>query len=498
MPSSHRSLRQWLKDHPRGKHKPDNPETAAHPSRPDRVPQHSRQQPEAADNPQQPLTYTIPTDNPSTAAEIEHDRSAEVAGIADPSREEALEQQATLEQQSTPPASQPTATGHEAHGDDEISIWLQTVRRFETEHRECYELIKLDIEENGHKSVLDWKTWCTSPSQESKHKWFRQCKPYLPSLRLLKGATTAFANLDPHKIAPLIVAGVFLVIEVYSKLNLNPKALKSAALPGNPEQWKQSLGALKENIEILDFIRIRDKDPEPMHQSIRERTGVDIPQSTAGDWFVETADFTSWIGGIANGEKTERLFWLKGSMGTGKTTLITSKESKAPNHETMIRALCCRLAWNSDGSVAKDAREVYDTKREDREASFTVKSTWEPLLEKLVDASKSKVVFVIDALDECIETGESRKFLEFVQGLSKKPKGPYFLISSLPHVLVGKYFGSSVEFEAVHSGAESDMKKFISDQIDSKDNTTWEKSIFCKWLKHDLGAKEEKLKPKQL
>ncbi|KAI1131123.1 ankyrin repeat-containing domain protein [Nemania abortiva] len=585
MPSSHRSARQWFTDHRRRRHRSD---TTAPPSGPDKIPQLSTPQPEAADNPREFSTRAAPTDTRSTTVETEPTGSVEVAGVVDQTRQEALGQQATQEQQSPPPAFQ------ETH--DESPIWTQSLHCFATQHPECYKLIEHIIENVAHESVFKWGTWLNSPSQESRHKLFRQWKSYLPSLRTTKSLAASLANLDHNKIAPLIVAGVFVVLELcldsfdpavrdsaisamlnakelvskwcesekdlqslktkFSESNINFETIVGvekdleelyikcleliytvyesgknrlgravAALPQTPAQWKHLQDDLnnkdkdcsdrkrkvelvvkrrEDNIKILDFIRIRGEDPEPSHQSILERTGVDISESTAGDWFVKTPEFTSWIGSLSNGETTKRLFWLKGSMGTGKTTLMcramshfekqpipgvrlvpyycyasgTSKESKAPKHETIVRALCRRLAWNSDGNVAEHAREVYDMKTMDAEESLSVKKTWGPLLEKLVDSSKSKIIFMIDALDECMNAGQYRGFLRFLGGLSKKPEGPYCLISSRPHVPVGTYFNSSLQFEAIHADADSDMRKFITSEIDSKNNATWEKSLF--------------------
>ncbi|KAI0872757.1 hypothetical protein GGS24DRAFT_502493 [Hypoxylon argillaceum] len=266
--------------------------------------------------------------------------------------------------------------------------------------------------------------------------------------------------------------------------------------------------AVKRNdaaVAILDQIRIRNEDPEPAHQSVKERTGIDTPESIAGNWFLEIDEFSSWLDGIRHHETGERLFWLKGSMGTGKTTLIcrvishfeeqpiggirfvpyycyaseTSKESKAPKHETIIRALCRRLAWNSDGSVAKPARDLIETKR-GIDTSFTVKSTWEPLLKDLIACSKATIIFTIDALDECQNMEHYNLFLETLRGLPKTPKGPYYLISSRPHVPITKYFDNFVNFDATNQKAEQDMEKFIASQIDSNNKGLLTGSIFFK------------------
>ncbi|KAI0418533.1 hypothetical protein F5X98DRAFT_373681, partial [Xylaria grammica] len=303
--------------------------------------------------------------------------------------------------------------------------------------------------------------------------------------------------------------------QVYQKLNdINTEC----------SEWKdQAESAVKRNrvnVTILDKIRIRNEDSEPGHQSVKERTGIDDPKSNAGEWFLETEEFSSWLGGIRHGETDKQLFWLKGSMGTGKTTLIcrvishpenhlihgvrlvpyycyasgTSKESKAPKYETIIRALCRRLAWNSDGSIAKPARDFYNNTKGDNDASFTVKSTWEPLLKNLVTSSKDTIIFVIDALDECESMEQYNMFLEFLGGFPHTPKGPYFLISSRPHVEVGDYFKSFVQFDAAHQKAKEDMKKFITDQIESKNSGAWATSIFFEDGQQELrGQLEEAL-----
>ncbi|KAI1743019.1 hypothetical protein F4680DRAFT_410812 [Xylaria scruposa] len=271
-------------------------------------------------------------------------------------------------------------------------------------------------------------------------------------------------------------------------------------------EWKTQVeSAVKRKHDILDRIRIRSEDPEPGHQMIKERTGIDKIESVAGEWFMDTFEYTSWLDEIRHGRTEKRLFWLKGSMGTGKTTRIcriithlekqpvhgvrfvpyycyasgTNKESKAPKHETIVRALCYRLAWNDNGSIAKPTRDLFEAAR-DIDASFTVKSTWEPLLKDLIAYSKKKVVFVIDALDECESPKQYNLFLEFLRRLPNTPQGPYCLISARPHVQVRDYFNSLIQLDAANEMAKQDMKIFIKDQIDSQNNGTGAKSIFFK------------------
>lgn len=62
--------------------------------------------------------------------------------------------------------------------------------------------------------------------------------------------------------------------------------------------------------EILDWIR-PDNDPEPLHRTLKERTGVTT--TAAGNWFLEAPKFGSWIDQIRQGEKARTVFWLRGS-----------------------------------------------------------------------------------------------------------------------------------------------------------------------------------------
>lgn len=82
-------------------------------------------------------------------------------------------------------------------------------------------------------------------------------------------------------------------------------------------EWKSEIEVgikrIETNKAILDKIWDQSKDPEPGHQSIMEKTGISNANSTAGNWFLATNEFTSWLGGIRHEEETSRMFWLKGS-----------------------------------------------------------------------------------------------------------------------------------------------------------------------------------------
>ncbi|KAI5924980.1 hypothetical protein F4810DRAFT_662291 [Camillea tinctor] len=259
------------------------------------------------------------------------------------------------------------------------------------------------------------------------------------------------------------------------------------------------------NIKVLNWIRNRSEDPEPIHQTIREKTGIDDSTSRAGNWFLETPEFTSWLEKVRRTESEKLVYWLKGSMGTGKTTLIcriishfeesptrgvrfiryycygsgTAETAKAPKYKTILRALCCRLAWNNDGTVAKPAMDLYDNSKANLDTPLTEKR-WEELFKDLIKSSPTTIILVIDALDECRFEEDYRSLLRFLWETSQKLTGLYFLISSRPHVPIWDYFSGLVQvFDVVQPQTEEDMKRFITDQINSKrSDAIWRKSIF--------------------
>ncbi|KAI1770215.1 hypothetical protein F4818DRAFT_446510 [Hypoxylon cercidicola] len=459
---------------------------------------------------------------------------------------------------------------------DKTPIWTQSMKRFEKEKPQLYKDMKTQIKKIQDLDVDNWDTW---KPEESRHAWFRRCKAYLPDLKSIKSVALDLSNLDPHKIAPWVTAGVFLAAELcfdsvdpstrdkavstilkaniivgkwvdgepdlrrmknrsrssdienieqklekmyfdslvlISSIYASGKTRGSRAassLISGPAEWDRDYQKLSDqnsvcselksrveselkrheaNVAVLDWIRDRSKDPEPAHQTVRERTGIDDSTSMAGKWFLETEEFSTWIDQIRRNEADKSTFWLKGPMGTGKTTLMCrvvshfeespisgvrfvhyycfgsqiATESKAPTYESMLRALCYRLAWNSDGSVAEPATRLYDQYKAARDVVPTEKNTWEPLLRDLISSAKP-IVFVIDALDECKSKDDSKRLLAFLSNLRQNSSGPYLLVSSRPHINVKGHFEDSIQiFNCVQPQTGEDMTRFIKIEND--------------------------------
>ncbi|QGA20938.1 hypothetical protein EYB26_008648 [Talaromyces marneffei] len=341
--------------------------------------------------------------------------------------------------------------------------------------------------------------------------------------RMKKGTKSQDVEKIEQQLPKLYFDSLMLISSIYESGRTRSSRLK-ANLISEPGEWDQAYqklddrdsacGELKSNVEselkrsdaniaILNWIRNRSEDPEPVHETVKERTGINNRKSMAGNWFLETPEFSSWIDGIRQKEAVKSVFWLKGAR-TGKTTLIcraishfedfpidgvrfvryycysskTGKESKSPGYETIIRALCYRLAWNRDGSVAEPAIDLHDQAKQGQDSPST--KTWETLLKSLITSSSTPIVFVIDALDECKTQYDYIRLLKFLSGLLQTSVGLHCLISSQSHMRVGDYFHGSVQmFDVVQPRTEEDMRRFIKDQIESKrEDPQWKKSIF--------------------
>ncbi|KAI1384900.1 uncharacterized protein F4822DRAFT_433439 [Hypoxylon trugodes] len=380
-------------------------------------------------------------------------------------------------------------------------------------------------------------TWLNKPHKGWNSTWLSRCKAYLPQLKSFRTVALSLSNLDPHKIAPWVITGLYLSAEVcFGTVDplTRDKAMNTILktniifikwLDSEPDMRvmkkrkpssditdiesrleKLYLGSLvliftiyksgktRGSRAIVKWIKPSSEDPEPAHQTVMERTGVDDPGSKAGRRFLETKEFTSWIDQIRTNEAGKKVFWLKGSMGAGKTTLIcrvishfeelplkgirfvryycfgsqAATESKAPTYETILRALCYQLAWNGNKGVAEPAKSLYENLAARNQTTEPLtRKRLEELLKNLLDyvrPTESPIVFVIDALDECESKDDSKKLLAFLKRLQQEVGGVYFFISSRPHINVGGHFKDSIQvFNPVQLQTEKDMEVFIKE-----------------------------------
>lgn len=161
-------------------------------------------------------------------------------------------------------------------------------------------------------------------------------------------------------------------------------------------------------------------------------------------------------------------------------------QETAPDYETIIRALCCRLAWCNDGRLAEPAFKLhgeYDPKYVRPDSKPTI-NEWEVFLHDLIASQRSRIIFVIDALDECRSLSDCRKLLGFLAALRSKPCCPYIFLSSRKHLPVADYFKFDLEMVDLSDNiklpqVQADITSLIDHTISSKEHDpAWERSIF--------------------
>lgn len=145
----------------------------------------------------------------------------------------------------------------------------------------------------------------------------------------------------------------------------------------------------------------------------------------------------------------------------------TGNQNSGPGYEDIIRGLCYRLTWTDGGEIAQPAKDFYQQCESEHDRKPYIKR-WEQLLEKLIIYNKiqrgNRLLFIVDALDECSVKADRRKFLKFV--LAMEQHGLYLILSSRPHTEVEEIFTKSIiRYSVVTAEAKRDMEAFIDDQI---------------------------------
>lgn len=281
---------------------------------------------------------------------------------------------------------------------------------------------------------------------------------------------------------------------------------------------EDELSADKNVVEVRKWIK-KDGDPEPRLDTIRRRVMPDGRYEDAAHWFLDGPEFRAWCETFLSSEfspAAKRVLWLRGSYGTGKTTLLyhtysalkeepefhfgsrvlrvvpyfcdassTGSTTTRPEYETIIRALVRHLSLLPDFTLAKLAQARYDratsTRGQDDQLDI---SQWEDLFKKLVDAGTNeyRFIFLVDALDECLDPQQAERFLKFMSNeVMRTYSNVYLLCSSHQHVRVGNYFSAECrhDVEVTHEATAHNMENFIAGELVSREATSKD-SIFCK------------------
>ena len=285
---------------------------------------------------------------------------------------------------------------------------------------------------------------------------------------------------------------------------------------GMKKDLEDKLSNDEHNVKVQKWMK-KGSDPEPQLDTIKRRVMPDGKYEDAAQWFLGTTQFKAWCDTIQKPERppaAKPVLWLRGTYGTGKTTLLyhtyaALKEemefhvgsravrivpyfcdaNKAgttrPDYETIIRALIRHLSLLPDFTLATPAQDLYNkatsTKQENDNLAI---DEWEDLFEKLVKGAEDdyQSIFIVDALDECLDLREAERFLKF---MSKRIMGAcpnvYLLCSSRQHVRVRDFFCEQIRYEVEVTPAATahDMETFITGELARRKEDAGD-SVFCK------------------
>lgn len=103
------------------------------------------------------------------------------------------------------------------------TILAKSIQDFAKQRPEMFALLKDQIEHFRSMSVERCDTWSNldqaGPSENPQTAWVSRCKARLPALSAVKSLAVRLSTLDPHGLAPYIVTGSFVAIEVCDPLS---------------------------------------------------------------------------------------------------------------------------------------------------------------------------------------------------------------------------------------------------------------------------------------
>ena len=202
----------------------------------------------------------------------------------------------------------------------------------------------------------------------------------------------------------------------------------------------------------------------------------------SGQWLLQGTSYLNWKYDSCLSPST---FWLRGPVGTGKTSLTSiiiqehlkklkpsaqerlayfyCSEGEQPPTTSLkvIRSLLAQLSWNSDGvNIADVVKSLYTSVNH-------ISGAGRPDIEQCLDLLRivasacPKVTIIIDALDECADSWILLMSLE-ITGKTLKNNIPLFF-SSRMNVEVSKYFPQCITIGP--EGNSGDIETFIKTEM---------------------------------
>ena len=253
--------------------------------------------------------------------------------------------------------------------------------------------------------------------------------------------------------------------------------------------FKLAIEAIQIRSDVLTWLY--PQDPINDHDEILNRTKVSSIYSNSGQWFIESEEFQRWSDQRV--VETSPVLWVRGTVGTGKTTLITriiqyhlQNSARLPsrrlayfycsrdrdtNTDQIIRAILRQTS--ADVLYTSIVPEVFNYYTSCKNTGSDRKPSYHICIKLLKEilASGLKVRIIIDALDECKDPDELLKAL-FDLSESSNGKHLELLLASRHEVDIAGWFPDCQSVDVNERMPIDEMERFISMEI--------KKSIRCR------------------
>ncbi|KAF8241833.1 hypothetical protein K440DRAFT_608109 [Wilcoxina mikolae CBS 423.85] len=198
-----------------------------------------------------------------------------------------------------------------------------------------------------------------------------------------------------------------------------------------------------------------------------------------GNWIFTDPRFQSWINANASDSK-QRLLWLAGIPGAGKTYLCFSILRHLQAKVEAVESACVVYAFptyddgNTKSAVMESilyqlcrantalipaANREYDT----HASRSRISDPWDNLLEIFISRT-DPVYMILDGLDECDET-HRKKLLETTLKLCNDCPNLHVLVSSRKEVDIRQRLETNAEMVAVEEWNRSDIERYVTHEV---------------------------------
>ncbi|KAF7508977.1 hypothetical protein GJ744_008533 [Endocarpon pusillum] len=285
------------------------------------------------------------------------------------------------------------------------------------------------------------------------------------------------------------------------------------AIISEPEQWKKQLDRVKaidkrcagekanikegedfqkQNARLLNWIST--VDPSYQHQEILDKTKVGTLYSQCGRWLIDGPEYKKWRDG-PSGRNPETL-WLHGTVGTGKTTLMSAviqdlhkipllrtrlvwhycsranMSAENYNSVSVLRSIVRQMAWvPNTNSIAEPIDAIYNRLKLNRpDYGQLSPEDCVRLIKQVAKGAREephriRFRIIIDALDEC---NDAQNLLEYLYQAKESCGNIFFMFSSRPDVQIPPCSLPAAMVNIEAQKTLKDMRFFIRNDIQRK------------------------------